>query len=193
MKKYMETQTIPAGPITTKDALLTHLAQGDTVDYLFFWGLTANDPAQIGKECLCQWYPAGFDIDGVHYPTAEHYMMAEKARLFGDDAVLQKILAIDDPALAKQLGRIVKGYDDALWSEHRFEIVVRGNSAKFAQNEKLRAFLHSTGDRILVEASPDDKIWGIGMFENHPDARSPAKWRGMNLLGFALTDVRVNS
>ena len=186
----MDTQTIAAGHLTAKDALIAYLAQGNAVKYLFFWGHTSNDPTQIGKECLSQWYPAAFEIDGIHYPTAEHYMMAEKARVFHDDAVLQKILANDDPSLAKQLGREVKNYNDNTWKQHRFDIVVRGNSAKFAQNEKLKAFLQSTGDQILVEASPEDKIWGIGLYDNHPDARTPAKWRGLNLLGFALMEVR---
>jgi ribA/ribD-fused uncharacterized protein len=175
----------------SKDALLAHLAEGNQLDYLFFWGHTAKDTGQVGKECLSQWYPAGFRFNGDHYPTAEHYMMAEKARLFGDVDVLQKILATDDPGLAKQLGREVKGYQDNIWKQHRVEIVVRGNTARFSQNEKLKAFLQATGDQILVEASPDDKIWGIGLYENHPDAHNPAKWRGLNLLGFALMDVRA--
>lgn len=176
--------------ITSKDALIAYLAEGNAVDYLFFWGHTAKDKNTVGKECLSQWYPASFEIEGVHYPTAEHYMMAEKARLFGDDAALQKILASDSPADAKALGRTVKGYQDNIWKQHRYETVVCGNTAKFTQNEELKTYLQSTGDRLLVEASPEDKIWGIGLFENHADAHNPAKWRGMNLLGFALMDVK---
>lgn len=176
--------------IASREELIAYLAEGNAVEYVFFWGHTAKEKNSVGKECLSQWYPSGFEIDGIHYPTAEHYMMAEKARLFGDDAMLQKILATDDPALAKQLGREVKGYQDTIWKKHRFEIVVRGNSAKFGQNGKLKVYLQATGDKILVEASPDDRIWGIGLSENHPDAHNPAKWRGMNLLGFALMEVR---
>lgn len=104
--------------------------------------------------------------------------------------MLQKILATDDPALTKNLGREVKNYKDEIWKQHRVEIVLRGNTAKFTQNEKLNAFLQATGDKILVEASPDDKIWGICLYEHHADAPNPAKWRGMNLLGFALMEVR---
>lgn len=84
----------------------------------------------------------------------------------------------------------MKNYKDEIWKQHRMEIVVRGNTAKFAQNKKLKTFLQTTGDKILVEASPDDKIWGIGLYENHADAHNPAKWRGMNLLGFGLMEVR---
>jgi ribA/ribD-fused uncharacterized protein len=176
--------------IKTKEELIAHLAQGHVVDYLLFWGHTAKDKNSVGKECLSQWYPAGFAIDGIHYPTAEHYMMAEKARLFGDDAALQKILNASDPHAAKQIGREVKHYTEEVWKQHRIEIVVRANTAKFAQNQALTVFLQSTGDQILVEASPVDRVWGIGFDEHHPDAHNPAKWRGLNLLGFALMAVR---
>lgn len=186
----MKTQTIPTGHITSKAALLAHLAQGNEADYLFFWGHTANDPAQVGKECLSQWYPVGFEIDGMHYESAEHYMMAEKARLFHDETALQKIMTASDPAQAKQFGREVNVYQDDVWKQHRFEIVVRGNTAKFSQNEKLKDYLQATGDKVLVEASPSDRIWGIGLEASHPDAQNPAKWRGLNLLGFALMEVR---
>jgi len=119
-------------------------------------------------------------------------MMAEKARLFNDKQALEKILAANDPAEAKDLGRTVKGYKEDLWKKHRVDIVVRGNQAKFSQNEKLKAFLKTTGDAVLVEASPHDKIWGIGLEQSHTDAGNPAKWRGLNLLGFGLMEVRMN-
>ena len=186
----MKRQTMPNTRIASKEELIAHLAQGNPVEYLFFWGHTPKDNTTVGKECFSQWYPAGFEIDGIHYPTAEHYMMAEKARLFGDDATLQKILTANDPAQAKQLGREVKGYQDNIWKQHRVEIVVRGNAAKFTQNEKLKTFLQSTEDKVIVEASPRDRIWGIGMAESNADAHNPAKWRGLNLLGFALMEVR---
>lgn len=118
-------------------------------------------------------------------------MMAEKARLFGDDAALARVLAAASPAEAKAVGREVRGYDDARWEEARAAAVVRGNLAKFGQNAELGSFLASTGARVLVEASPHDRIWGIGMAASNPDARDPARWRGRNLLGFALMDVRA--
>ena len=186
----MKNQTISNTRIASKAELIAHLAQGNEVEYLFFWGHTPKDHASVGKECLSQWYPASFEIGDVHYPTAEHYMMAEKAQLFGDNETLQKILTASDPAEAKNLGREVKGYQDDIWKQHRFEIVVRGNAAKFAQNEKLKAFLQATGEKVLVEASPSDRIWGIGLDASNPDAQNPAKWRGLNLLGFGLMEVR---
>jgi ribA/ribD-fused uncharacterized protein len=174
----------------TRQRLLDHVAAGGSVDYLFFWGHTPKRPGVVDASCLSQWYPAAFAIDGVEYDTAEHFMMAEKARLFGDADVLAEILAADSPAEAKALGRRVRGYDDHRWAQARSAAVVRGNVAKFSQNEHVRAFLESTGNRILVEASPRDRIWGIGMGASSPDARDPGRWRGENLLGFALMDVR---
>ena len=107
-----------------------------------------------------------------------------------DDAVLADILASTDPSKVKALGRKVKGYDESRWVAHRFAIVVAGNYAKFSQNEALTAFLLSTGDKVLVEASPVDQIWGIGLARDGPHAAHPDKWNGLNLLGFALMEVR---
>nr|WP_244895202.1 NADAR family protein [Gilliamella apis] len=112
------------------------------------------------KSCFSQWYPSRFEIDNIYYPTAEHYMMAEKARLFGDKQILSKILTANSPGLAKALGRQVKGFIPKIWDEHCFNIVINGNYAKFSQNSKLTDFILSTKQRILVEASPVDKIWG---------------------------------
>lgn len=178
--------------IRNKDDLITFIAEGNKVKYLFFWGHTAKDNTRVGKECFSQWYDAGFDLEGIHYPTAEHYMMAEKARLFNDKKALEKILESKHPADAKKLGRTVKGYQEDIWKKQRFDIVVRGNQAKFSQNEKYKEFLLNTTDRVLVEASPRDRIWGIGMGKSNPDAENPAKWRGLNLLGFALMEAREN-
>lgn len=117
-------------------------------------------------------------------------MMAQKAKVFGDEEVMNQILAETDQMTIKRLGRLVKNYDDSVWTERRFQIVVEGNLAKFSQNEDLRHFLLSTGDKILVEASPKDTIWGIGFDEFAPEATNPALWNGENLLGFALMEVR---
>jgi ribA/ribD-fused uncharacterized protein len=126
----------------------------------------------------------------VHYATAEHFMMASKARLFGDDESLRAILAADSPADAKALGRGVRDYRDDAWAAARFDFVVEGNVAKFGQHADLASFLRATGDRVLVEASPRDVIWGIGLGASNPRAREPSQWRGANLLGFALMEVR---
>ena len=117
-------------------------------------------------------------------------MMAKKAELFKDDEVLEKIIQCNSPAEAKKLGREVKNYDDKLWLENRYEIVKQGNFYKFSQNLDLKNFLLNTKDRVLVEASPVDPIWGIGMAEDHKDVLNPEKWKGLNLLGFALMEVR---
>ncbi len=158
--------------------------------YVFFWGHTPKNNEPVGKWCFSQWWEAPFEVDGDNYLTAEHYMMAEKARLFADESARQKILESSHPGAAKKLGRTVSGFDETVWREKRFEIVVAGNLAKFEQHADLREFLLGTGQRVLVEASPRDRIWGIGMSENNSDATTPSRWRGLNLLGFALMSVR---
>ena len=164
-------------------------AAGSTFEYLYFWGHRAT-PGSVGKSCFSQWYPAAFQVEGRRYATAEHWMMAGKARLFGDDANHDRIAASEDPSEAKALGRKIAGFDEARWVEQRYGIVVAGNQAKFEQNPPLRHFLLATGDKVLVEASPVDPIWGIGLAADDADAAEPAQWRGLNLLGFALMEVR---
>jgi ribA/ribD-fused uncharacterized protein len=118
-------------------------------------------------------------------------MMAGKARLFGDPAAAERILAARTPAEAKNLGREVQGFDEKVWEAARFEIVVAGSTAKFGQDPALRAYLVGTGSRVLVEASPLDRVWGIGLAADDPRAADPAGWRGLNLLGFALMEARA--
>ena len=158
-------------------------------DFVFFWGHIARAEKQM-KTCLSQWFPCSFLVDDIYYNCAEQFMMAEKARLFHDEGALQKIMQAYDPMEQKKLGRRVQGYDDAMWKTCCYDVVVRGNAAKFFQNEKLHDFLISTGDKVLVEASPKDSVWGIGLDENSPDAINPQRWQGTNLLGFALMEVR---
>lgn len=117
-------------------------------------------------------------------------MMAEKARLFGDEKIRTEILSISDPRTCKALGRKVKNFDKAVWDKNKEDIVRNGNFEKFMQNDTLRNFLLSTGEKVLVEASPTDRVWGIGLGKNNPDALDPQKWRGQNLLGFTLMAVR---
>ncbi len=172
------------------EALLAAIRQGYQPQYLLFWGHTPRKDGQIGKECLSQWWQVSFEVAGVTYASAEHYMMAGKSRLFGDAATLAEILRAPTPKDAKALGRKVSPFDGPTWDRECFDIVVQGNLAKFGQNEALRAFLLGTGDKVLVEASPYDRIWGIGMAETTPGAQDPAQWRGRNLLGFALMQAR---
>ncbi|GAB2481607.1 NADAR family protein [Nocardiopsis aegyptia] len=158
--------------------------------FLFFWGHRPPASGGVSASCLSQWWPAAFTVDGVAYPTAEHYMMAGKARLFGDAEAAERIVAAGHPRDAKTLGRQVRGFDEETWAAARFEIVVRGSVAKFGQHPELRDFLLGTGRRVLVEASPRDRVWGIGMGARNEKAERPEAWRGSNLLGFALMEAR---
>ncbi|WP_394846318.1 NADAR family protein [Pendulispora brunnea] len=174
----------------TREALVERIDGGASFDYLFFWGHTPKRPNVVDASCLSQWFPADFSVDGVDYPTAEHFMMMEKARLFKDDIACERLLHAGPPAIAKEIGRSVRNYDDDAWASARVDAVVRGNLAKFGQNSDLARFLLGTQKRVLVEASPRDRIWGIGLGKDNPAARDPRRWRGQNLLGFALMDVR---
>ncbi len=176
--------------IRSTEALLEWIQRGGIPNYLFFWGHTPRPDGAIGKSSFSQWWPSDFIVDGIAYPTAEHFMMAEKARLFGDEDAAARILAAKKPAQVKQIGREVRGFDETIWNDARFDIVVRGNVAKFGQHPGLRDFLLNTGERIIVEASPVDRIWGIGLAEDDPDAGNPGGWKGLNLLGFALMETR---
>jgi ribA/ribD-fused uncharacterized protein len=176
--------------LLTMEALITATKNGLTPEYLCFWGHQKSKDGSITRSCLSQWWQSAFVVDGVQYATAEHYMMAEKARLFGDEGIIPSILQAETPKEAKALGRKISGFDEALWLDHRLAIVTQGNRAKFSQNAALQRFLLATGDRILVEASPVDAIWGIGLAEDDPQATIPSQWKGLNLLGFALMDVR---
>ena len=138
------------------------VSKGFRPKFLLFWGHRVPADGSVTKSCFSQWYPAPFEIDGLRYPTAEHFMMAEKARLFHDSEMEEKILQAKNPYQVKKFGRMVKNYDDRAWREQCFASVVRGNVAKFSQNTELGEFLKNTNKRILVEASPVDRIWGIG-------------------------------
>ena len=176
-------------PPYDRSELLTQLGAGAKPRYLFFWGHTAKN-GRVGNACFSQWFPKTFTVDGQSYATAEHFMMAEKARLFSDEEALAQILVAESPGAAKALGRKVRGFDDKVWKAARTEIVVRGNLAKFSQNSELKKHLLKTGKAVLVEAAPRDQIWGIGLGAKNPKASDPALWRGLNLLGFALMQVR---
>ncbi len=162
----------------------------ESAKFLFFWGHQPTKDGTITKTCFSQWLESPFEAEGISYPTAEHWMMAKKAVLFEDDAVFNKILKAKSAAEAKKLGREVRNYNDEVWLANRYEIVKQGNFHKFSQNSDLKEFLINTGERILVEASPVDAIWGVGMASDHKDIADPKKWRGLNLLGFALMEVR---
>ncbi|MFJ2827063.1 NADAR family protein [Streptomyces sp. NPDC087263] len=178
------------GKIDSRDALVSKVRSGARVKYLHFWGHRPSRDGQVSASCLSQWWPSPFTVDGVAYATAEHWMMASKARLFGDPEAERRAVEAPSPAVAKKAGRLVRGFDDAVWERERFAIVVEGTVHKFAAHPELREFLLGTGERVLVEASPMDRVWGIGLAADDERATDPGRWRGLNLLGFALMEAR---
>ena len=159
------------------DASLTNISD----DVVLFW----RPPSAFS-----QWTLSPFTVDLVEYDCAEQFMMASKARLFGDDTALSAILATKDPREKKRLGRHVRLFDPELWRSECEHIVLHGNLAKFSQNEEMHLALIQTGDRRLAEASPHDTLWGIGLSAHDPRASSPDSWCGQNLLGQALENAR---
>ena len=137
------------------------------------------------------WFPAPFvdPKDGVKYNNTEQYMMRYKALTFNDRGSADAIMATDDPALQKSIGRQVKGYDDDVWTKRSQDVVYEGNLLKYTQNPRLLKILKDTGDAILVEASPTDTRWGIGLKADSPKARDMRQWRGENWLGIAIMRV----
>ena len=139
---------------------------------------------------LSNWYPSDFTVNGISFSSMEQYMMYQKALRFGDTKIADKILATDDVAKIKKLGREVQGYDDSVWNGVRQIIVYEGLTAKFSQNEDLKAKLLETKDVILAECAVRDKIWGIGLSMTDEKRFDKDKWKGQNLLGYALMLVR---
>ena len=157
-------------------------------DFTFFW---KDSP-------FSQWYKCKFTANSIFndqtdkliYTSCEQYMMAEKARLFKDFDILDKILHTNSPKKQKDLGKQVRGFKLNKWNKYKQQIVYNGNLFKFEQNSNLKLALLNTGNKIIAEASPNDNIWGIGMNVNNPDINNPDKWKGQNLLGNILMKVR---
>ncbi len=183
-------QSPAAHQARTADELAAAIRGGAQPQWLMFWGHRPEPDGSIGAGCLSQWFPAAFTVERVSYPSAEHFMMAAKARVFQDAEAEARILAAPTPAEAKQLGRRVRGFHDAVWSRRREAAVFIGNTAKFHQNLALSDYLAATGSRVLAEASPYDRIWGIGLRASDPRSTDPDLWPGLNLLGFTLMRVR---
>lgn len=150
-----------------------------TDKYVFFW-----------NGIYSQWYRAPMTIDGISYSSCEQYMMHQKALFFENFKIADQVLSTQDPGTQKSLGRQIKGFNKAAWDKVCLQIVYKGNYAKFTQNEKLKEELLETGNRILVEASPVDFIWGIGKHEDDEDIDNPLNWKGLNLLGWSITLVK---
>lgn len=173
----------------TRSGLIQAVDSYSYRDFLYFWKHEeAGD--EVTKACLSQWYPSTFVIDGITYNCGEQFMMAEKARTFRDKETLAKILVATEPDVIKKLGRQVANFNPQVWDEKCIEAVYTGNMHKFSQNPRLKAFLLSTGDSTLAEASPYDKIWGVGLEEKDALKTSPHFWKGENKLGFILMEVR---
>lgn len=139
---------------------------------------------------LSNWYPSRFVVEGVEFSSMEQYMMYQKAILFHDTKITKQIMKTEDVAEIKQLGRLVSGYDDHIWSGVRQIVVYEGLMAKFSQNDNLKEQLLATGDAVLAECAVKDRIWGIGLSMTDPDRHEISKWKGQNLLGFTLMKVR---
>lgn len=139
---------------------------------------------------LSNWYTSFFTVNEIYFSMMEQYMMYQKAVCFGDREIAEKILDCEDTPRIKELGRLVKGYDECYWNGVRQIIVYEGLCAKFSQNEELKEKLKATNNAFLAECAVKDRIWGIGLSMQDPERLDPAKWKGQNLLGYALMMVR---
>ena len=151
----------------------------ETLTHIYFWG-----------SYLSQWYKSPFIESGINFNTAEQYMMFHKALLFGDTDIAEQILLEKQPSIQKELGKQVKNFDIDLWVKFREEIVIKGNLLKFQQNTSLFTLLVGTGNKIIVEASPVDRIWGVGLHYEDELILDEKNWKGLNLLGKCLMEVR---
>lgn len=151
----------------------------ETDKAVYFWG----GPLSQWKRCL-------FTDNEKNYTSAEQYMMRAKALLFKDTRIADLILSTNDPKEVKALGREISGFSEDLWNQHKLNIVIQGNILKFSQDETLKKTLLDTGDKLLVEGSPYDVVWGVGLEWSDPAIEDEKNWRGQNLLGVALMEVR---
>jgi ribA/ribD-fused uncharacterized protein len=150
-----------------------------TDTHIFFWGTEFSN-----------WYASGFTYKGRYFNNSEQAFMWEKAEYFGDEEIAERILSTPSPKEAKALGRKVRGFDAEKWLVISYPIMIAVNGTKYLQNPRLKEMLLATGDKILVEASPYDKIWGIGLREDDDRCLDEHQWQGMNLLGKALMQIR---
>ncbi len=149
--------------------------------FVFFW--ESFSP-------FSQWHVKPFIVDGITFNTAEKWMMYQKALLFNDNNTANKILKTNSAKTQKSLGREVVGFKDSVWKENRERIVYEGNFHKFTQNKDILKMLLNTKGKTIVEASPSDQIWGIGLHKTDSRALNKSTWKGLNLLGYILTKLR---
>lgn len=152
-----------------------------TNTHLFFYATS---------EIYSNWHPCRFRYDNMVFSNSEQAMMYAKAKLMKDEASIIKIKKQPDPYLVKRLGRKISPWNESLWISKRLALVSDICYAKFSSNEEFKKILLDTGDLILVEASANDKIWGIGLDETQPEIHNKKKWKGLNLLGQALMNAR---
>ena len=174
----------------TLEQIRKEYRMGKRLKYCMFWKPQSATDNTVHKGCLSQWQTSPFVCGTEHYCCMEQYMMAQKALLFDDEEIRQKILSSQSPQRIKALGQKVRNFNETVWKQAKFAIILNGNYMKFTQNPQLKNFLLQTGNKVLVEASPYDGIWGIKMAETDKMAQNPLKWNGFNLLGFALMEVR---
>ncbi len=153
--------------------LIERFQKKERLKFLLFWGHQPAKDGSITHSCFSQWWPSVFEVEGVRYPTAEHWMMAEKARIFKDEPTRSRVMDARSPAEAKKLGRLVQGFDPVVWDDQKLDIVTEGNYYKFSQDTALKDFLRNTGERVLVEASPVDPVWGIGLAADDDRSENP--------------------
>ena len=165
----------------TQDKLLIN---GQWHDAVFFH--LPDEPSGY----LSNWYPAAFDLDGITFSSSEQYIMYRKCLLFDDHVSAASILATNDPAKQQSIGRDAGNFDPTVWNGMKQTIAFRGLMAKFSQNEDLKQQLLSTGDAYLVECAYKDVIWACGIRLHEDERRDIRKWRGQNILGFTLMEVR---
>lgn len=170
---------------TQTAAEMDRLRIGNTeTDAIFFY--------RVGDAygAFSNWAPTPFTVDGVSFSTAEQYIMYRKCLTFGDTVTAEKLLSSDSPREQKALGREAAGYIDSVWAGIRQTVAIRGLYAKFSQDAELKRLLLGTGDAVLVECTSNDRIWACGLDRDDDDRLSADRWKGQNILGFALMEVR---
>lgn len=170
--------------------LIDMFDKGECPEVLFFWDNLNKKNLKLSECVLSQWYSSPFSVNEIVYNSAVHWMMARKALLFGDRETYRRIIKADRMDEVRSLSRAIANFDETKWSEYKYEIVREGNFHKFNQNKKLRAYLLNTGNAVLAEANPLDNVWGIGLSRDAKNITDPYTWEGLNLLGFALMEVR---
>lgn len=156
-----------------------HTNGKEKLEFVFFWGGHYS-----------QWAASPFYHDGNYFPTAEHFMMYHKCMAFKDTQRAQMVLDLEGPDQVKAVGRQIEAYTDAVWDAIRFDIVVMGNVLKFSQNPDFFEVMRNDCEKCIVEASPYDRIWGIGRSETDPNLDDVDEWDGLNLLGYAIMEAR---